>query len=193
MQRAFTEACQDVAPNRCGIERLPLATRLHRGHQPIAASAALGAETRAALDFAGLFVELADPHFILDAASLDELTEAADGLLSRFFIAQRQFNHRASWILNWNPSLRRLSLNRGRREPIWESAILARTAAIRPGELRSRGLVHFSASQRQVFRQSSTENMDLTPSPLTLQFSRPFVHSTPHNCRADPFLKLNCS
>ena len=39
------------------------------------------------------------------------------------------------------------------------------------GELQSRGLVHFSASKHQTIGQSLAENMDLTPSPWTLQFA----------------------
>ena len=45
-------------------------------------------------------------------------------------------------------------------------------ASARPTvELQSRSLVHFSASKHQAIGQSLAENMDLTPSPLTLQFA----------------------
>jgi hypothetical protein len=71
--------------------------RLVGGEESLAAGAALGAKTGAALGFAGLFVELAYPHFFLDPASLDQLAEAADGLLGRFFVSQRQLNHSHSW------------------------------------------------------------------------------------------------
>ena len=58
-----------------------------RGDEAIAAGAALGAKASAALGLARLFVEFADPHFFLDAAALDELAEAADRLLGRFFVS----------------------------------------------------------------------------------------------------------
>ena len=51
-----------------------------------AACAALGAKAGAALGFARLLVEFADANLFLDAAALDELAEAADGFLSRFFV-----------------------------------------------------------------------------------------------------------
>lgn len=60
---------------------------LLRAHEAFAAGAALGAELRAALGFAGFFVELANADFLLDAAALDELAEAADRLLSGFFVS----------------------------------------------------------------------------------------------------------
>ena len=60
--------------------------RLARGHEPIAACAALGAKSSAAFGFARLFVEFSDSHFFLDAAALDELAETADRFLSRFFV-----------------------------------------------------------------------------------------------------------
>jgi hypothetical protein len=52
-----------------------------RGEETFSAGAALGAKSSSALDFARLFVEFANPHFFLDAASLDEFSKAADGLL----------------------------------------------------------------------------------------------------------------
>ena len=60
---------------------------LVRGEEPIAAGAALSAQTGPALGFAGLLVELADPHFFLDPASLDQFAEAADGLLGRLLVS----------------------------------------------------------------------------------------------------------
>ena len=66
---------------------------LVRREELLAACAAFCPQTGPALDFAGLFVEFADPHFFLDAAALDELPEAADGLLGRLLITQSQLNH----------------------------------------------------------------------------------------------------
>lgn len=57
------------------------------GEEAVAASAALSAQTGPALGLAGLFVELADPHFFLDPAPLDQLAEAADSLLGRLFVS----------------------------------------------------------------------------------------------------------
>ena len=65
-----------------------------RSEEFFAACAALSSQTRAALDFAGLFVEFANPHFFLDAAALDELPEAADGLLGRLLFAKCQLYQR---------------------------------------------------------------------------------------------------
>jgi hypothetical protein len=70
-------------------------------HEPLATGAALGAKARPATCLAGLFVELANPHFFLDAASLYELSEAADGLLGRLLFAKRQFDQRIL-LLNGN-------------------------------------------------------------------------------------------
>src|SRR6188472_2121203 len=59
---------------------------LVRGQEALAASAAFGAQAGAAFDFAGLFVEFANSHFLLDTAALDQLAETADGFLGRFLI-----------------------------------------------------------------------------------------------------------
>lgn len=58
-----------------------------RGNETLAAGTALGTQTGAALDLAGLFVEFANPHFLLDPASLDQLAKASDGFLGRFLVA----------------------------------------------------------------------------------------------------------
>jgi hypothetical protein len=57
------------------------------------ASAPLSAETSSSLDLAWLFVELANPHFFLDSAPLNQFPETADGLLGRLLITQRQLYH----------------------------------------------------------------------------------------------------
>jgi hypothetical protein len=62
-------------------------------HEAIAARASLGAKTRSALDFAWFLVKLANAHFLFDTAPLDQFPKAADGLLGRFFVSQRQLNH----------------------------------------------------------------------------------------------------
>jgi hypothetical protein len=54
--------------------------------ESFAAGASLGAKPGSALDFAGLFVELANPHFFFDTAPLDQFSKAADSLLGRFFV-----------------------------------------------------------------------------------------------------------
>ena len=69
---------------------------LVRRQEAFAARSAFGAEASSALDLAGLLVEFANPHFFLDTASLDELTEAADGLLGRFLVTESQLNHMCS-------------------------------------------------------------------------------------------------
>jgi hypothetical protein len=43
------------------------------------------------------------------------------------------------------------------------------------GELQSRGLVHFSADSAEFTARSLTENMDLTPFALDLQFPWPTI------------------
>jgi hypothetical protein len=101
---------------------------LVRRKEFIAAGAALSSQAGAALDFAGLLVELANPHLFLDPASLDELSEAANGLLGRFFVTQCQLNHMHSCVI------RRLH-NRSHattppyskigRSSVWEPAIVA--------------------------------------------------------------------
>jgi hypothetical protein len=57
-----------------------------RREEAIAAGAALGAEAGSPLDFAGLLVKLANPHFFFDSASLHQFAETADGFLSRFLV-----------------------------------------------------------------------------------------------------------
>jgi hypothetical protein len=61
--------------------------------ESLAARAALGAEASTPFDFARLFVELANPHFFFDPASLDQFAKAADGLLGRFLVTQCQLYH----------------------------------------------------------------------------------------------------
>jgi hypothetical protein len=72
---------------------LALLLVLVRRQKTFAARAAFGAEASSALDFTGLLVEFANPHFLLDTAALDELTEAADSLLGRLLVTQSQLNH----------------------------------------------------------------------------------------------------
>jgi len=79
------------APLRVAANRA--LANLVRRHEAIASRASLGAKSSSPLDFARLFVELANPHFFLDAAPLDQFPKAADGLLGRFFVSQRQLNH----------------------------------------------------------------------------------------------------
>ena len=66
---------------------------LVRRDETLAARASLGTKASTALDFAGLLVEFANPHFFLDTAAFNELSEPADGLLGRFFVTQSQLNH----------------------------------------------------------------------------------------------------
>jgi hypothetical protein len=58
-----------------------------RREEAFAAGATLGAKTSPTLGFAGLLVELADPHFFLDSAPLDQFAEASDSLLSRLLVS----------------------------------------------------------------------------------------------------------
>lgn len=64
-----------------------------RGEEPLAAGATLSPQPSPTLDFARLLVELANSHFFLDSAPLDQFAKAADGLLGRFLVTQRQLNH----------------------------------------------------------------------------------------------------
>ena len=66
------------------------------GEESLAAGAALGAQTGPTLRFTRLLIELAHSHFFLDPASLDQFTEAADGLLGRFSVSKRKFDHNDS-------------------------------------------------------------------------------------------------
>jgi hypothetical protein len=70
--------------------------KLVGGEKFLAAGAALGAKACPTLDFARLLVEFANPHFFLDAASLDQLSKTADSLLGRFLVTQRQLDHTLS-------------------------------------------------------------------------------------------------
>src|SRR4051812_26556138 len=72
--------------NRCG-RRGSHRTLLVSGQEAFAAGAAFGAQAGAAFDFAGLLVEFANSHFLLDTAALDQLAETADGFLGRFLVA----------------------------------------------------------------------------------------------------------
>jgi hypothetical protein len=67
--------------------------RLLRSDEPLATGAALSPQASTALRLARFLVEFADPHFFLDSAPLDEFAEAADRLLGRLFISQRQLYH----------------------------------------------------------------------------------------------------
>jgi hypothetical protein len=58
-----------------------------RGEESLAARAALCSKASSPFGFAGLLVELANPHFLLDSASFDKFAEAANGLLSRFLVS----------------------------------------------------------------------------------------------------------
>ena len=49
----------------------------------------------AATGFAWLFVVFATTHFLLDAATLDQLPKTANGLLDRLTIPNIQLNHRS--------------------------------------------------------------------------------------------------
>src|SRR3989304_3678782 len=62
------------------------------GDEAIAPGTALSAQAGPPLGLAGLLVEFADPHFFLDTAALDELTEAANRLLGRLFVAKSHFD-----------------------------------------------------------------------------------------------------
>jgi hypothetical protein len=68
-----------------------------RAQQPGAAGAALGTQAGAASGFAWLFVILAPSHLFLDAASLDQFSEAADCLLDRLAIPNVQLDHGPSF------------------------------------------------------------------------------------------------
>ena len=57
------------------------------GEEPIAPRTTLCPQPSPALGLAGLLIEFANPHLFLDAASLDQLPEAADRLLGRLPIA----------------------------------------------------------------------------------------------------------
>ena len=61
--------------------------------QAVPLGAAFGAEAGATLGLAGLLEELPATHLLLDAAALDQFTEAADRLLNAFAFANRQFDH----------------------------------------------------------------------------------------------------
>jgi hypothetical protein len=50
-------------------------------YEPIAPRTTLSPQTSPTLGLAGLLIEFANPHLFLDAASLDQLPEAADRLL----------------------------------------------------------------------------------------------------------------
>ena len=63
---------------------------------PSAAGAALGPQSGAAAGFAGLFVVFFPPHFLLDAAALDQLAKPAHGLLNGLSIANVQLDHKSS-------------------------------------------------------------------------------------------------
>jgi hypothetical protein len=58
-----------------------------RREEAFATGAALGAKPGSPFDFAGLFVKLANPHFLFDATPFDQFSKAADGLLGRFFVS----------------------------------------------------------------------------------------------------------
>src|SRR5204863_4244607 len=61
----------------------------HPGH----AGAAFGAAAGAAAFVAGLLVELATTHFLLDAAVFDQFPKSSHGFLDRFPFAQTQLDH----------------------------------------------------------------------------------------------------
>ena len=58
-----------------------------------AASTTLGTETCSSLKGTRLFIEFPPTHFLLDPASLDELTEAANCLLNAFAITNNKLYH----------------------------------------------------------------------------------------------------
>lgn len=53
----------------------------------------LSSQAGTSIGLAGLFVVLPTPHFLLEAASFDQLAEAADCLLYRFAFADTHDNH----------------------------------------------------------------------------------------------------
>ena len=55
---------------------------LHGRQLAVSERTTLGSQACATLRFAGLFVEFPAPHFLLDTASLDELSEAANCFLN---------------------------------------------------------------------------------------------------------------
>ena len=61
--------------------------RLVRGEEAIATGASLSAKAGPALGFAGLLVELAHSHFLLDPAPLDQLAETANSLLGCLLVS----------------------------------------------------------------------------------------------------------
>jgi hypothetical protein len=56
------------------------------GKQAVASCPTLCPQSSAPFGFAGLLIEFANPHLFFDAASLDELAEAANRLLRRFSV-----------------------------------------------------------------------------------------------------------
>jgi hypothetical protein len=71
----------------CDCSSRAPSAELVRCDETLAACTALGTQTGTALDLAGLLVEFAHPHFLLDTASLDQLAKTANGFLGRFLIA----------------------------------------------------------------------------------------------------------
>lgn len=69
--------------------------QLDRGH-PGHFGFAFGTATGAATAFAGLFVEFAATHFLLDAAVLDQLTKPTNRFLNRLSLTQTQLDHKCS-------------------------------------------------------------------------------------------------
>ena len=74
-----------------------------------ATGAALRTQTGSATDLARLLVVFLTTHFFLDAATLDQLSEATDGLLNRFTITHVQLDHNSSFEFFQNEIYRKNS------------------------------------------------------------------------------------
>lgn len=64
-----------------------------RGQKSLASRPALSSQASTTLCLAGLLVEFANAHFLLDAAPLDKFSETSNGLLGGLFLSQCQLNH----------------------------------------------------------------------------------------------------
>ena len=77
-----------AAPNGSGTRTTKEGPDSVSGHFGGAISAAFGAKTGAAFDFARLLVVFAATHLFFDPAPFDELAETANGILNGFFFTQ---------------------------------------------------------------------------------------------------------
>lgn len=62
-------------------------------HHSLQLGAAICTTTCATLGFAGLFVEFAAAHFLLDTSMLNQFTESLDSIIDRLIFAQPQLYH----------------------------------------------------------------------------------------------------